>query len=207
MKLTDSGSMREYIKSMTETFDELSAIGDATSEEDKVVYLLTGLPESYDVLVTALESGSDTVPSMETVTERLLWEEQKLKDREDTDDSRKILLVKDKKQSFPYMCHYCRKPGHMKKDCRKFLQSQFKGKQESRGQRSQQSQKSSRQHDAMLVSQALVATSKSDWIIDSGASSHMCNKRAIFKDFVEFESAEKFLWEMAAHWMSKEKEV
>ncbi len=52
MKLTDSGSMREYTKSMIETFDELSAIGDATSEEDKVVYLLTGLPESYDVLVT-----------------------------------------------------------------------------------------------------------------------------------------------------------
>ncbi len=43
----------------------------------------------------------------------------------------------------------------------------------------------------MLVSQALVATSKSDWIIDLGASSHMCSKRAIFKDFVEFESAEK----------------
>ena len=36
---------------MTETFDELAAIGDPTTDEDKVVYLLAGLPESYDVLV------------------------------------------------------------------------------------------------------------------------------------------------------------
>ena len=78
----NSGSMREYIKRMTEIFDELAVIAEAISDEDKVVYLLAGLPESYDVLVTAFESGSDTVPPLESVTERLLREEQKLKDRE-----------------------------------------------------------------------------------------------------------------------------
>ena len=123
MKLSDAGTVREYIKGMTETFDELSAIGDPTTDEDKVVYLLAGLPENYDVLVTALESGTDAVPSMETVTERLLREEQKLKDREDTDDSKKLLLARYKKQSGPFTCHYCKKPGHLKKDCRKFLQA------------------------------------------------------------------------------------
>ena len=94
MKLSDAGTVREYIKGMTETFDELSAIGDPTTDEDKVVYLLAGLPESYNVLVTALESGIDAVPSMETVTEQLLREEQKLKDREDTDDSKKLLVAR-----------------------------------------------------------------------------------------------------------------
>ena len=72
MKLSDSGSMREYIKRMTEIFDELAVIAEPISDEDKVVYLLAGLLESYDVLVTALESGSDTVPALENVTERLL---------------------------------------------------------------------------------------------------------------------------------------
>ena len=43
------------------------------------MYLFAGLPESYDVLVNALESGSDTVPALESVTESLLREEQKLK--------------------------------------------------------------------------------------------------------------------------------
>ena len=79
MKLSDSVSMTEYIKKMTEIFDELAVIAKPVSDEDKVVYLLMRLPESYYVLVTPLENGSDTV---EMVTECLLREEQKLKDRE-----------------------------------------------------------------------------------------------------------------------------
>ena len=57
----------------------------------KIVYLLAGLPESYDVLVTALESESDTVPALESVTERFLREEKKLKDREEVSDSKQLL--------------------------------------------------------------------------------------------------------------------
>ena len=43
---------------MTETFDELSVIGDSINEEDTVVHLLAGLLESY-MLVTALEAIQD----------------------------------------------------------------------------------------------------------------------------------------------------
>ena len=66
MKLSDSVSMKEYIKKMTEIFTELAVIAQPISEEDRVVHLLVGLPESYDMLVTALESGSDTVPTLES---------------------------------------------------------------------------------------------------------------------------------------------
>ena len=64
------------MKALTEIFDELSIIGNPISEEDRVVYLLASLPESYNVLVTALEANSE-VPKMEVVTEH---EEQKFKD-------------------------------------------------------------------------------------------------------------------------------
>ena len=128
MRLSDSGSMREYIKKITETFDELAVVAEPVSDEDKVVYLLAGLPESYDVLVTALESGSDTVPGLETVTECLLREEQKLRDREEVSDGKKLLLSKEKKT---FTCHYCKKPGHFKRDCRKFAQAQSGLKQKS----------------------------------------------------------------------------
>ena len=40
---------------MTEIFDGLSVIGDPISDEDRVVHLLASLPESYNVLVTALK--------------------------------------------------------------------------------------------------------------------------------------------------------
>ena len=65
---------------MTEIFEELSIMGDPIEEEDRVVHLLSSLPESYDILVTALEA-SEYVPKMDIVTERLLREENKLKEK------------------------------------------------------------------------------------------------------------------------------
>ena len=53
---------------MTEIFNELGAIDDPITEEDHVVHLLASLPESYDILVTALEASVE-VPKMEIVTE------------------------------------------------------------------------------------------------------------------------------------------
>ncbi len=47
---------------MTEIFEALAVIGDAVSEEDRVVHLLASLSESFNVLVTALEAQSENVP-------------------------------------------------------------------------------------------------------------------------------------------------
>ena len=55
----EGDSVHNHIKLMTETFDELSVIGDSLYEEDRVVHLLASLPESYDMLVTALEASQD----------------------------------------------------------------------------------------------------------------------------------------------------
>ena len=69
LRLKDGDSMQDHIKGMTEVFDE-----------DRVVHLLASLPDSYNVLVTALEANEE-VPKMEMVTERLLHEERKMKNR------------------------------------------------------------------------------------------------------------------------------
>lgn len=73
-----------------------------------MVYLLAGLPDSYDILVMALENGSETVPPLESVTERLLREEQKMREKEGADDSKSVLMAKgnsaSKKKQFT--CHY-----------------------------------------------------------------------------------------------------
>ena len=51
--------MQEHIKEMTESFDELSVVGDPISKEDRVVHLLASLPESYSMLVTAFEANAN----------------------------------------------------------------------------------------------------------------------------------------------------
>ena len=80
LRLKDGDSVQDHVRAMTEIFDGLSVAGDAVSEEDRVVHLLAGLPDSYNMLVTALEANAE-VPKMEVVTERLLHEERKLKNR------------------------------------------------------------------------------------------------------------------------------
>ena len=66
--------MQKHVKMLTEIFDELSIIGDPLDEENQVVHLLASLAESYDMLVTALESSPE-VPKLQIVTERLLYED------------------------------------------------------------------------------------------------------------------------------------
>ena len=80
LRLKECESIQDYIKPITEIFNKLAVIGDNIEDEDKVIYLLPSLPESYDMLVTALEANAD-VPDMKTVTERLLHEERKIKDQ------------------------------------------------------------------------------------------------------------------------------
>ena len=79
LRLKDGESIQDHVKTMMETFNELLIVGDAITDEDKVVYILASLPESFNTLVTALESNP-TVPEMEIVIKRLMNEERKLND-------------------------------------------------------------------------------------------------------------------------------
>ena len=69
------------------------------------MYLLASLPETYDMLVTALEVNMD-VPQMEVVPERLLHEERKLQGREDDREQQKAMTVSSGK----FRCFKCGKP-------------------------------------------------------------------------------------------------
>ena len=71
-------NVQKHVKEITEIFSELSVIGDNIEYEDRVVYLLASLPDSYEMLVTALEA-SDSVPTMEIVR---LHEERKRKEKD-----------------------------------------------------------------------------------------------------------------------------
>ena len=76
--MKDRESVQDHIKTLTDLFNELTAIGDVISEEDHIVYPLASLPDSFGSLVTAFEANEE-VSRMEIVTERLLYAERKHK--------------------------------------------------------------------------------------------------------------------------------
>ena len=88
--------MQKHVKAMTELFNEFSVIGAPIEEEDKVVTLLASLPDSCNMLVTALEANAE-VPSMEVVTKRLIHEDRKANER-DTALSKKLFLWRKSKK-------------------------------------------------------------------------------------------------------------
>ena len=100
LKLKKGAPVNAHIKATREIFKALAAIGDAVSEEDRVVHLLASLPDSYNVLVTVLETQSENVPRWELVIERLLHQEIKLKERVSTlsESDRKALITHQRKK-------------------------------------------------------------------------------------------------------------
>ena len=202
--------MQKHVKAMVEIFDALAAADNPVEEEDRVVYLLTSLPESYKMLVTALEANAE-VPKMEIVTEHLLHEESKLKERageEKTCAKVKALASQHWSRGKGPKCHHCAHFGHIKRNCRDL-------KSESNSRESQQSkpknkayktrmeQRDSSSSDScsigMVVSDALSASSNEEqdsWIVESGATCHICNDKKLFVELCSLEEPEEVtLWD------------
>lgn len=183
MKLQPGGNLQQHLKEFIELFDELAVVGDAMEDEDRVISLLASLPSSYSTLVTALEAA-ENVPTWEVVSEKLLHEEHK--SSEISHDESKSLMVKQPQSGRRALkCFECQKPGHIRKNCfiylRKCKQEKFK---DSENDQSQRAKISSKTDDSVLLYASAFASSitnsSESWMIDSGATQHMCNNESWF---------------------------
>ena len=190
LRLSENQPVQDHIKSMVEIFDELAIIGYPVEEEDRVVQILTSLPESYNMLVTALEASPE-VPKLEIVTERLLNEERKIQEKRGTNRgfSGDALFVGSSERK----CFYCGKSGHIKKFC-----SEWKKKQENeeekeskspavanfsyhrRNRKSKQDSDSSDDDECIALVSEVAEDKGKKWIMDSAATRHMSNDRKQF---------------------------
>ncbi|KAG3090480.1 hypothetical protein PI125_g17694 [Phytophthora idaei] len=78
--MEEGGDVLEHINKVKTLAEQLDAVGAPVSEDDLVITLLTSLSESYQFLITALESRADSL-SWELVTSRLLHEDMKRKEQ------------------------------------------------------------------------------------------------------------------------------
>ena len=155
--------------------------------EDQAVYLLAGLPESYNVLVTALKAN-ENVPKLEVVIEHILDQKRKSKDRSETNSSTESAMTSRKNfRCTSLKCHYCRKLRHIKKNYR-----DFKAKREGWKEKGTKFQKatttvmqenSDSESPGLVVTHALSVLNSNEqcaWIIDLGATCHMCQNSKSF---------------------------
>ena len=193
LKQNDGQSVQKHVKALTEIFDEPSIIRDPLDEENQVVHLLASLPELYDTLVTALEASPD-VPKLAVITERLLHEERKWKEKEVAGDAEvKAMALKHRKAGKGPKCHHCGKIGHIKRECWKLGESSGKDhdahprsivKKPHKKQKACAAEQEETDEDeeiiGLVAEHALATSKKSNWIVDSGATCHMCKDEKVF---------------------------
>ena len=189
---------------MTEIFNKLAVIRVEMSEEDRVVHLLASLPKSYNTLVTALEASPD-VPKMDIVTEKLLYQESKQKRSVKYPEEALPIHHRYSQRKQGPRCHFCHKIGHLQQNCIARAKSEKK-REESAGKnpkhkanqvRSEMKSKSDSDSSTVgLVTRSLLSASTSDqstdaWLIDSGATCHICNNRELFVQYEVFEKPQE----------------
>ena len=119
--------------------------------------------------------------------ERLLHHEAKVKQTSSQEGAALTTRLK--------RCYFCRKPGHFKKDCEKYAKVKDQGKSaksKSKGKGkvgafkvtiTAQDESSTESEGTGLVVQHALSTDgriNGEWILDSGATCHMCNKQSMF---------------------------
>ena len=200
LRLKEGQSVQEHVKALTEIFNELSVVGDNINDEDRVVYLLASLPDSYEMLVTALEANTE-VPNMEIVIERLLHEERKRKEKDQgslppVDSKEEAMTLKHKRRG--PRCHFCNKFGHIQRNCHereKKLAMEASSHHHSKKTKHKVNSVNTRGHSdntdsdevGLVVQHALSADvvnkpTDTDWIVDSGATCHVCHDRSLFTE-------------------------
>ena len=197
LKLKDGEPVQGHIKQIVEIFEELAVIGQPIEEEDRVVHILSSLPESFNMLVTALEASPE-VPSLELVTERLLHDERKRKEKLEErnnlngGNSHDALFVGGQRsRSGGPICFYCGERGHVKRICpelRKKNEELRKKDEEDKEKKGPEIASFSRVDSDFddieciaLVSE--VETKDKSWIVDSASSNHLCNDKNKMSDF------------------------
>lgn len=174
-------------------------MGETISDKLVITKILMSLPTDYKHFVSAWESAPDDKQTFDNLMARLLVEEERLKEKnEDPTPSSSAFVVKkqkpikcfkcgknghyqsacktDKNNSVDNInnnsCFYCGKFGHFKAQC-KFRKNKNNNKFNSGSSKS----------NAFMVSNSSYELHQSMWLVDSGASEHMCRDRALFTSY------------------------
>lgn len=201
-KYDENSDMSVFLSKIQEMQNHLKQLGEAISDKFVITKILMSLPEDYKHFVSAWESAPDDKQTYDNLVARLLIEEERIKEKGGSSQSSAAFVAKktnrktvkcfkcnklghfisecrfnktddfrnSKDHHLEVRCYYCNKPGHLKSQCR--------FKKDKKG-------------NAFVVMDKISESSayfnKTKWLVDSGASEHMCCDYELFNSYCSAE--------------------
>lgn len=147
--------------------------------------LLALLPDKFNVLITAISSKSLKDLDITEIKSQIIEEYERQQSQGENNDvvAFKALDNKPHRKNAPITCHYCKKRGHMLKDCRKRMRNQAGNQNSTKPQNSSTSYTVEGANAALHT--AVKDNNKVEWILDSGASDHYTSDLNSFVNFTQ----------------------
>lgn len=170
----DNESLSEYVEKVKFLLRQLVAAGETKAMEELINYVIAGLPNYYDELITALETKEESELTEQYVFNKIqMASERRLESKASGEQSKgreeKVLAATKK---FKGKCHHCRKPGHKEASCWK-----------KHGKPGSSNQKSNEAAIALGALYEEVEATSAKFIIDSGASKHFVGNKDLLDNY------------------------
>lgn len=186
MQYNSGEEIASFIARVEETVCQIKQANGDVPEKMVLTKILTSLPESYKHFISAWESVSENNQTLSALTSRLLIEEQR------SNNKQEVTALVAKSNSENRKCFKCGKTGHYKKDCYKVTKYCENCKKTGHIKKNCWFLNKKRENRNEHLSNAFSASNSTcfgqkqidDWIVDSGASDHMCHDE---KHFFKYE--------------------
>lgn len=121
LKMIEGANLEGHLSTFDKILRELKSAGAKMEDEDVICQLLLTLPESYDSVVTALETMKIDELTLEFVKGRLLDSDTKRKTNNESDiysETIRTSVAMNSEVQKDITCYSCGKKGHYKSQCK-----------------------------------------------------------------------------------------
>ncbi|VFQ89135.1 unnamed protein product [Cuscuta campestris] len=213
LQYKDGDSIVVHMNEFQGVVNQLAGMKMKLEDELQALLLLSSLPDSWDTLVVSLSnSAPDGKMTMEMVKASLLNEEARRKESGYPSQAEANVILessrgrsksrnpyyrdksrgRSKSRKRDFICHYCQKPGHIERFCKKKkrdMSRERKDKNENSEQKPEEKNTTalaSSDDDLFVIGDhglLNVACDDCTWVIDSGASYHITSHREYFSSY------------------------
>ncbi|UYV75490.1 hypothetical protein LAZ67_13000394 [Cordylochernes scorpioides] len=180
IRFEEQEMMTNYLGRLKICSDHLREAGAEMQDQDLAYSMLAGLPESYDGIIMTFSNVEDKEFTSSKVKHVLLAEYERRMARRVNNTNEALQFGtttrKEDKKKKNFTCYKCGKEGHIARSCR--------GKAKTPTPNFQPPRHSTHEIAGSEMLTALSCTiPDNSWVIDSGATHHVCNKREWFTNF------------------------